>query len=57
MQMEIYTAKQLIGIAIEKLKIYKSLGTNQISLELIQGGGETLYSKIHNFINSPCNEE
>jgi hypothetical protein len=49
--MELYTAEPLVtkpsptevGIAIEKLKMYKSLGTNQILTELIQAGGETLY--------------
>jgi hypothetical protein len=64
-QMETYLAEPLvtkasptdIGIAIEKLKIYKSLGTNQILTGPIQAGGKILYSEIHNFINSLCNGE
>jgi hypothetical protein len=37
-----------IEIDIEKLKEYKSPGSDQIPVELIQAGGETLLSKMHN---------
>jgi hypothetical protein len=33
------------------LKEYRSLGSDQISAELIQAWGETLRSEIHKFIN------
>jgi hypothetical protein len=36
-----------VEIAIETLKMYKSLGIDQIQVELIQAGGETLRSEIH----------
>jgi hypothetical protein len=35
----------------EKLKRYKSLGTDQIPAELIQAGGNTLRSDIYKVIN------
>jgi hypothetical protein len=44
-----------VEIAIEKLKRYKSPGSNQILAELIQAGGEILRSKIHKLINSIWN--
>jgi hypothetical protein len=58
-QTEIHTAKPLVpepssseaDIAIEKLKMYKSPVTDQIPVELIQAGGNTLRSKIHKLIN------
>jgi hypothetical protein len=36
-----------VEIAIAKLKMYKSHGSDQIPAELIQAGGEILHSKIH----------
>jgi hypothetical protein len=36
----------------EKLKRYKSQGTNQIPAEFIKAGGETLCSEIHELIGS-----
>jgi hypothetical protein len=36
-----------VEIAIENLKSYKSLDTDQISAEPIQAGGNTLSSEIH----------
>jgi hypothetical protein len=59
-QTEIHTAKQLVPdpspfeveIAIEKLKRYKSPGSDGIPAELIQAGGEILRSKIHKLIKS-----
>jgi hypothetical protein len=39
------------------LKSYKSPGTDQILVELIKAGGETLYSVIHKLISSIWNKE
>jgi hypothetical protein len=39
------------------LKKYKLPGADQILAELIQAGGETLYSKIHTLIDSNWNKE
>jgi hypothetical protein len=39
-------------IAIEKLKSYKSLDSDQVPGELIQTGGEILQSEIHKSIDS-----
>jgi hypothetical protein len=39
------------------LKIYTSPGTDQISAELIQAGGEILWSEAHKLINSIWNQE
>jgi hypothetical protein len=58
-QIEIHTADPLVPeprpsedeTAIEKLKRYKSPGSDQISAELIQAGGEILRSKIHELIH------
>jgi hypothetical protein len=36
-----------VKIATEKLKRYKSPGTDQILAEMIQAGGITLCSEIH----------
>jgi hypothetical protein len=55
---EIHTAEQSAPdpspfegeIAIAKLKRFKSPGSDQISAELIQAGGEILRSKIHKLI-------
>jgi hypothetical protein len=54
-QMAIHTAEPLIPeisfveveTAIGKLKSYKSPSTNKIPAELINAGGEKLYSEIH----------
>jgi hypothetical protein len=46
-----------IEIAIAKLKNYKSLGTDEISAEPIQAGGEILLSAIHKLINYIWNKE
>jgi hypothetical protein len=59
-QTKIHTAEPLVPepspfeveIAIEKLKRYKSPGSGEIPAELIQAGGEILYSKIHKLIKS-----
>jgi hypothetical protein len=53
--MDINTAEPLVPepslveveIAIEKLKSYKSPGTNQIPAELIKAEGEKLYSETY----------
>jgi hypothetical protein len=42
---------------IGKLKRYKSPASNEIPAELIQAGGETLWSEIHKLINSIWNKE
>jgi hypothetical protein len=63
--MDIHTAEPLepepslveVEISIEKLKSYKSLGTDNIPAELIKAGGETLYSEIHRFICCIWNKE
>jgi hypothetical protein len=44
-------------MVIEKLKRHKSLGTDQISAELIQGGGRATRSEIYKLINSILNKE
>jgi hypothetical protein len=59
-QTEIHTPELLVPdpisfeveIAIATLKRYKSPGSDQIPAELILAGGETLWSEIHNHINS-----
>jgi hypothetical protein len=64
-QIEVHTAEPLVPgpsrreveIAIAKLKKYKSPGSDQISAELIQAGGEILLSAIHKLINSVWNKE
>jgi hypothetical protein len=64
-QIEIHTAEPLVPepspfeveIAIEKLKKYKSPGSDQILGELIQAGGETLQSEIHKLIKSIWSKE
>jgi hypothetical protein len=55
-QTEIYTAEPLvhdpstfkIEKAIEKLKIHKSPGSEQIPAEFINAGGRTMQCEIHN---------
>jgi hypothetical protein len=64
-QTEIHTDEPLVPersssgveISIEKLKRYKSPGTDQIRSELIQAGGNTLRSEIHKLINCIWNKE
>jgi hypothetical protein len=54
-QREIHTADPLVPdhspfeveIAVTKLKKYQSPGGDHIAVEVIQGGGETLWSEIH----------
>jgi sorting nexin-29 len=46
-----------VEIAIGKLKSYKSPGTDNIPAELIEAGGETLYSEIHRLIRCIWNKE
>jgi hypothetical protein len=46
-----------VQIAIANLKSYKSPGTDEITAELIQTGGEVLRSKIRKLINSIWNKE
>jgi hypothetical protein len=46
-----------VEIAIAKLKKYKSPGSDQISAELTQPGGEILLSPIHKLINSVWNKK
>jgi hypothetical protein len=44
-------------IAIAKLKMCKSRGSDRSLAELIQAGGETLWSEIHKLVNSIWNKE
>jgi hypothetical protein len=46
-----------VEIATEKLKMYKSTGSDEFPAELIQAGSEILRSKIHKLINSIWNKE
>jgi hypothetical protein len=39
------------------LKRYKSPGSDEIPAQLIQAGGETLWSEIHKLINSIWNKK
>jgi hypothetical protein len=43
-------------MAIEKLKIHKSPGTDQIPAELIKAGDRTIFSEIHYLINAIRNK-
>jgi hypothetical protein len=64
-QMDIHTAEPLVPepslveveTAIGKLKSYKSPSTDQIPIELIKAGGETLYSEVHILICCIWNKE
>jgi hypothetical protein len=64
-QIEIHTAEPLVPdpspleveIAIAKLKRCISPGSDQIPVDLIEAGDETLSSKIHKLINSIWNKE
>jgi hypothetical protein len=44
-------------VAVGKLKRYKSPGVDQIPVELVQAGGETLHSKFHILIMLARNKE
>jgi hypothetical protein len=46
-----------VEIAFAKFKKYKSPGSDQILVELIQAGGEILLSEIHKLIHSVWNKE
>jgi hypothetical protein len=46
-----------VGVAIGKLKRYKSPGVDQIPAALIQGGGEILCLEIHKLIKLIWNKE
>jgi hypothetical protein len=64
-QIEVHTAEPLVPgpsrleveIAVATLKMHKSPGSDQITGELIQAGGEILLSAIHKLINSVWNKE
>jgi hypothetical protein len=64
-QTEIHIAEPLVPepsaleveMATEKLKRYKSPGTDQIPAELIKAGGSTICSEIHKLINFIWNKE
>jgi hypothetical protein len=64
-QTEIHTAQALVPdpsafeveMDIEKLKRYKSPGTDHIPAELIKAGGSTVCSEIHKLINFIWNKE
>jgi tellurite resistance-related uncharacterized protein len=64
-QIEIHTAEPLVHgpshlevkISIAKLKMYKSLGSNKILVELCQAGVESLVSVIHKLITPIWNKE
>jgi len=64
-QADMQIAKALVSVSssyevetlIEKLKRYKSPGTDQILAEMIQAGGNTLHSEIYKLINSIWNKE
>jgi hypothetical protein len=65
MHIEVHTAETLVPspsrledeTAIAKLKTYKSPGSDEIQVELIRAGGETLLSAIHKPIKSVWNAE
>jgi hypothetical protein len=46
-----------VDVAIEKLKRYKSPGTDQIPAELIKARSSKICSEIHKLINSIWNKE
>jgi hypothetical protein len=52
-----HTSPSEIDIIIVKLKRYRSPDSDQTPTELIQTGGETLWSETHKFINSIWNKE
>jgi hypothetical protein len=46
-----------VEIAIEKFRRYSLLDIDQILVELIKVGGNTLLSEVHKFVNYVCNKE
>jgi hypothetical protein len=46
-----------LRFAITKLKKYESPGSDQVSAEMIQAGGEILLFAIHKLVNSVWNKE
>jgi hypothetical protein len=46
-----------VDIATERLKMYKAPGIDQIPVELIEAGDNTLRSDIHKLINYTWNKE
>ena len=46
-----------VELVIEKLKIHKSLGNDQIPAKLIKSGGKTIHCGIHKLIISIWNKE
>jgi hypothetical protein len=64
-QIEVHTAEPLVPspsrleveIAVAKFKKYKSPGSDQIPVELIQARGEILLLEIHKLINSVWDKE
>jgi hypothetical protein len=55
-QTEIHTPEPF-EVAIRKMKRYKAPGSDQIPAELIQAGGGTLHSEIHELIIPIWNKE
>jgi hypothetical protein len=45
-----------VEIAVAKLKMYRSPGSDQIPEEVVQGGGETLWSEILKLVNYTWNK-
>jgi hypothetical protein len=57
---EIHTAEPLafeVEMDIEKLKRYKSPGTDHIPTKLIKARGRTIFSEVHKLINSIRNKD
>jgi len=46
-----------LGLAIEKLKMHKSPGIDQVPSELVKAGGRTIRSEIRKIINSIWNKQ
>ena len=44
-------------MAIDKLKIHKSPGIDQIPAQLIKAGGKTIWSEINKHINNMWNKD
>jgi hypothetical protein len=55
---KVHTGEPLgVEMAVEKLKRYKSPGTDQIPAEVIQAGSRTMHSEILKLINSLWNKK
>jgi len=55
---EVHTGEPLgVEMAVEKLKRYKSPGTDQIPAEAIQAGSSTMHSEMLKLINSVWNKK